>query len=193
MPSSGSSARMTSRKASCGASLLRRARSLAWRSRISSRRDARRELYFASASISRRRIGAASPISATFGLRMRAGSSRVGIDAHDLQILVDAPCRERHQQPGADRQHRVGLAPQFASERQRDAERIAAVEHAAAAPVGQHGRLQQVGEQRHFGRGILRAAAGDDQHALGFAQELRGRAHRVRRRCAAAAAARAAR
>ena len=66
----------------------------------------------------------------------------VGIDAHDAKIFVDAPMRDRIEQPGADREHRVGLAPQFAAERQRDAERIAAVEHAAAAPVGQHGRLQ---------------------------------------------------
>ena len=114
-----------------------------------------------------------------FGLAQTRGFFAVGIDAHDLQIFIDAPRGERHEQPGADRQHRVGLAPQFAPERQRDAERIAAVEHAAATPIGQHGRLQQVGEQRHFGRGVLRAAAGDNQHALGFAEQLGGRAHFV--------------
>ena len=74
-----------------------------------------------------------------------------------------------------------------------DAERVAAVEHAAAAPVGQHRRLQHVGEQRHFGRGVLRAAAGDDEHALGFAEELGGLAHGVLVDAAARAPAAAAR
>ncbi len=70
------------------------------------------------------------------------GLLRIGIDAHDVQIAVDAPLGDRREQPCADRQYRVGLGPQFAAERQRDAERVAAVEHAAAAPVGEHGRLQ---------------------------------------------------
>ena len=38
-------------------------------------------------------------------------------------------------QPGADAKHDVGLGPKIVAERQRDAEGIAAVEHAAAAAI----------------------------------------------------------
>ncbi len=100
------------------------------------------------------------------------GLVAVIIDAHDLQIFVDAPLRHGVEQPRADREHRIGLAPQVAAERQRNAERAAAVEHATAAAVGEHGRLQHVAKQRHLGRGILRAAADHDQHAPGLAEHL---------------------
>ena len=42
----------------------------------------------------------------------------------------------------------VGFAPQFAAERQRHAQRVAAVEHAAAAAIGEHRRLQHGGQLR---------------------------------------------
>ena len=58
---------------------------------------------------------------------------RVGIDADNFMLGTDAPLAELDEEPRADRQHDVGLAPQVAPERQRDAERVAAVEHAAAA------------------------------------------------------------
>ena len=67
---------------------------------------------------------------------------RIGIDADDRQLAVDAPLPELDEQPRADRQHHVGLAPQIAAERQRHAQRIAAVEHAAAAAIAEHRRLQ---------------------------------------------------
>ena len=38
-------------------------------------------------------------------------------------------------------EHGIGLAPQLVSERERDAERIAAIEHAATAPEREHRRL----------------------------------------------------
>ena len=60
--------------------------------------------------------------------------------------------------------------------------RIAAVEHAAAAAIAEHRRLQHGGERGDFGRGVLRAAAADDQRILGGAQELGGLADRGLRR-----------
>ena len=44
-------------------------------------------------------------------------------------------------------EHHVGLAPQLVAERQRHAERIAAVEHAAAAAIAEHRRLQHGGQR----------------------------------------------
>ncbi len=179
MPSSGSSARMASTKASCGASFCRRAchLGLPLQHLVAARGAARigfRQRVDQSAQ-DRRGVADQRDLRLVQARRLLA----VGIDAHDLQILVDAPGRHRIEQPRADAEHRVGLAPQVAAERQRDAERVAAVEHAAAAPVGEHRRLQHVGEQRHLGRGILRAAADDDEDALGLAEQLRRRAHGV--------------
>ena len=111
------------------------------------------------ASSRRFRVGLASPISAAAGLCSRPGSSWVGIDADDLDALVDAPLPELHQHARADAQHHVGLAPQLVAERQRHAERIAAVEHAAAAPIAEHRRLQHGGEGGDFFGRALRAAA----------------------------------
>ena len=54
------------------------------------------------------------------------------------------------------------------------AERIAAVEHPAAAPEADHRRLQHGGEPGHFGRRILRAAAADDQRIFRSAEQLGG-------------------
>jgi len=68
----------------------------------------------------------------------------IGIDANDCEFAVDTPFAQRCEEPRADRQHDVGLTPQIAPERQRDAERIAAVEYTAAAPIAEHRRLQHV-------------------------------------------------
>ena len=84
----------------------------------------------------------ASPISATAGLCRRAGSSRSASMRTIFSDVVDAPLPELDQHAGADAEHHVGLAPEVAAERQRDAQRIAAVEHAAAAPIAEHRRLQ---------------------------------------------------
>ncbi len=64
-------------------------------------------------------------------------------------------------------------------ERQRHRERAAAVEHAAAAPEREHRRLQQPRQFGDLGAGVLRAAAGDDQDALGFGETLGGRGDRI--------------
>ena len=103
---------------------------------------------------------------------------RIGVDTDHGQRAVDAPRRHRIEL-GADREHRIGFFPQLMPKRQRDAEGIAAVEHTASTPIGQHRSLQHVRQLRHFGRCILGAAAGDDENALGFAQELSRGAHGV--------------
>ena len=59
-----------------------------------------------------------------------------------------------------------------------DAQRIAAVEHAAAAPIAEHRRLQHGGQRGDFLGRALRAAAADDHRVFGGAQELRGLADR---------------
>ena len=104
---------------------------------------------------------------------------RIGIDADDGEVAIDAPFAKLHEQPGADREHRVGLAPQFVPQRQGDAERAAAIENAAAAPIGQHRRLQHGGQRRDFRRGVLGAAAADDHRPLGGAENRRRLAHGV--------------
>ena len=81
MPSSGSSARIASRKPICGASLSRRRRISACRACISSRREGAR--WPESASIRRRRIGAASPMRAAAGAREPFRLLGIGIDADD--------------------------------------------------------------------------------------------------------------
>src|SRR6266699_2220268 len=58
------------------------------------------------------------------------------------------------------------------SERERDAQRIAAVEHAAAAAIAEHRRLQHGGDLRDLLGRILRAAPAQDQHALRRAEPL---------------------
>ena len=107
-----------------------------------------------------------------------AGLLRIGVDADDLEVLVDAPLPELDQHAGADAEHHVGLAPQLVAERQRHAQRIAAVEHAAAAAIAEHRRLQHGGQRGHLAGGILRAAAADDHRIFRSAEALRGLAQR---------------
>jgi hypothetical protein len=47
------------------------------------------------------------------------------------------------EQPGANREHCIGLAPELVAKRQHHAEQIATVDHPAAAPEAHHRRLQQ--------------------------------------------------
>ena len=103
----------------------------------------------------------------------------VGIDADDRKIAVDAPCAELGEEPRADRQHDVGLAPQLAAERQCHAQRIAAVEHAAAAAIAEHRRLQHGGQRGDFFGRILRAAAANDHRPFRRAEPLRRAPDRV--------------
>ncbi len=49
----------------------------------------------------------------------RSGFLGIGVDADDGEVRVGAPLRERVEQAGADGEHHIGLAPQFAAERQR--------------------------------------------------------------------------
>jgi hypothetical protein len=74
-----------------------------------------------------------------------AGFFGVGVDPDDLDALVHAPLAELHQHAGADPQHHIGLAPKLAAERQGDAQRVSAVEHAATAAIAEHGGLQHGG------------------------------------------------
>ncbi len=104
---------------------------------------------------------------------------RIGIDAHDLEIVVHAPLMEAVEQPRTDAEHRIGFAPQLASERQRHGKRAAAIEHAASTPECQYRRLQGLRERGHFGACILRAAAGDDQDPPGSGKDVGGRGDRV--------------
>ncbi len=100
---------------------------------------------------------------------------RIGIDADDREIAVDAPMQEWHVQMRAHGQHHVRLGPQVAADRQVDRERIAIVEHAAAAAVGEDRRLQEMRQARHLGGRVLRAATGDDQRPFCRAEALRRR------------------
>ena len=103
----------------------------------------------------------------------------VGVDAHDLQVFVDAPMRHRIQHLGADAEHRVGFAPQLPAKRQSDAERIAVVQHSAPAPVRHHRRLQHARQEADFERCLLRASADADENVFGFAEQLGRGAHGV--------------
>ncbi len=89
----------------------------------------------------------------------------IGIDADHREVVVQAPLVERVVQVGADGEHHVGLGPFLVPERERHAQGIAGIEHAAAAPEGQHRGLQQARELRDLGGRVLGAAAGDDQRA----------------------------
>ncbi len=130
--------------------------------------------------MSRRRIGAASPDECDRRGAVFRRLVRIGVDRDDRQVVVHAPHGVLEEQPRADREHHVGFAPQFVAERQRDGERIAAVEHAlAATETAQHGRLQHLGKQRHLRRSILRAAADHDQRIFRGTQAFDGIAQRV--------------
>ena len=114
MPSSGSSARIASRKATLRRELWSsRSRQRACRSRISAVRERRLALCAGSASISRRRIGAASPTSATAGACSRPAPpdrSRRGSPRRRRRCPI---ARCWHQHARADREHHVGLRPEL--------------------------------------------------------------------------------
>ena len=144
MPSSGSSARIASRKPIWGASLARRARSLPCRSIISSRRDGRARLCAVERvdQAAQDRLGVADERDR--GRRKRSGSSGSASIRIDRERVVDAPLVERPVNSRVPIPSTTSASrPQLMAERQRHAEWIAAVEHAAAAPEGHHRRLQQ--------------------------------------------------
>ena len=137
-----------SRKASCGAS-LRQPLAPCWPGAPASRRCARRAAYCApaapraaAAGSARRRRPARPPACA--GGRAPPDRRRRGRSSRSLSM---PHCRSWIEHARADAEHHVGLAPQLAAERQRDAQRIAAVEHAAAAAIAEHRRLQHRGER----------------------------------------------
>ena len=187
MPSSGSSARIASRKASCGASLARRWRSLACRSLHllaaggrGARLSAAAHRSVAAGSARHRRSARPPACGSAPALpdRHRRGRLRARRRCPNAVSGCAAACRRRARR--RPRAHSSWPSGRFTLKR------IAAVEHAAAAPIGQHRRLQHARRAASLRRGILRAAAGDDQHALGVAEQLRGGASRRRRRSAAA-------
>ena len=74
---------------------------------------------------------------------------RIGVDADDRRGSSSMPhCWSWISMRVPTAEHHVGLAPQFVAERQRHAEWVAAVEHAAAAAIAEHRRLQHGGELR---------------------------------------------
>ena len=135
-------------------------------------------LWAGSTSSRRSRIGLRVADQSRGGLVQPARLLRVGVDADHLELLVHAPLAELDQHARAHAQHDVGFAPELVRERQRHAERIAAVEHAAAAAIAEHRRLQHGGERGDLGGRILRAAAADDHRVLRRAQKLRRLADR---------------
>ncbi len=119
MPSSGSSARMASRKPICGASLVEAPAHLGL------------PLLHVHAAggppLRRQRVDQAAQNAAGVANERHGGACEpfrlfgIGVDADDGELGIDAPLREAVEQPGADAEHHVGFAPQFAAERQRDA------------------------------------------------------------------------
>ncbi len=87
----------------------------------------------------------------------------VDVDPHDLHRRIDAPDALLRVEPRADREHRIRLAPEAMSDRIRHGEPVRGRDHAAAAAIGDDGRLQPLGDALHLRPGILRAAADDDQ------------------------------
>ncbi|MCZ7656468.1 MAG: hypothetical protein M5U07_00765 [Xanthobacteraceae bacterium] len=180
MPSSGSAARIASRKPICGASFAHA---------LAPPRLTLDQLLAPGGSL---RVVARQHIDEPAQDRCGIADQRhrrwhdargflgIRIDPDDRQVVVDAPLGQREEQPRADGQHDIGFAPELASERQRDAQRIAALQHAlAAAEADAYGRLQHARERGHLRRGVLRAAAADDERPLGGAEALRRRQDRV--------------
>ena len=124
-----------------------------------------------------------SPLSTSrtsnYGAQSSSYLFRIGVDADDGEPFVHAPLHQAGEQAGADRQHHISFAPQFAAKRQRHAQRIAAVEHAAAAAIAEHRRLQHRGDLRDLFGCILCAAAAHDQHALCGAEPFRRIENRI--------------
>src|SRR5262249_48243953 len=65
------------------------------------------------------------------------------------------------------------------TQRQRHAQRVSRIQHATAATIAQHGRLEHAREQGDFWRRILRPAASNNQHTSCLAKNLRCSTHLV--------------
>ena len=113
------------------------------------------------------------------GLRDAVDLVRVGVDPDDLQLLVDAPPDVGHcsRVPTASTTSAVAHSSCATGEHMR--ERMAVIHHALAAPVGRDRRAEPLGERPHLLGGVKRAAADEDQRALGLRQQLRGAFDRV--------------
>ena len=103
----------------------------------------------------------------------------VDIDLDQRELVVSAPVRELKLQPRADRDHDIGLRPQRMAARQRVAERMAIVEHAASAAIGHDRRAETLRQRAHLVGGIERAAADEDHRTIRFRQQTGGALDRV--------------
>ena len=103
----------------------------------------------------------------------------IDVDLDQRELVVGAPVRELKLQPRADRKHHVGLRPQRMAARQRMAERMAIVEHAASAAIGHDRRTKPLGERAHLVGGIERAAADEDHRTIRPRQHRGGALDRI--------------
>ena len=113
------------------------------------------------------------------GLAQALGLVGIDVEAHDLEVLVDAPAAVLDEEARADRQHGIGVLPQAMADRHVDGQPMRARDDAAAAAVGADRRLQHLGELDHLGAGIDGATADDDDRPLGRAQDLGRRGDRL--------------
>ena len=98
----------------------------------------------------------------------------VGVDADDLQRIVEAPVLLLRLQARADREHHIGLAPEAVAGRRGDREAMAPVDHALAHAAGHDRRVEQLGDPLNVFARALGTATHDDHGMLGAAQQLRG-------------------
>ena len=117
---------------------------------------------------------------ADLGLSNAVELVRVDIDLDERELVVGAPAAERKLESRPDREHDVGLRPQRMAARQRVAERMAIVEHAAPAAIGHHRRAETLGERAHLVGGFERAATDEDHRGVRFRQQRGGALDRVR-------------
>src|SRR5215212_7607058 len=87
------------------------------------------------------------------------GLLRVGIDPDDAQLFVCSPMMKSEEQPRSDGENGIGFTPKLMPERERDAERIAGIEHTAAAAEGHDRRLQHLRQFRDLRGRILGASS----------------------------------
>ncbi len=85
----------------------------------------------------------------------------------ELQVAVDAPAQLRLMEAGPDRQHDIGLAPQFMAGQRRLGEVMTVADDALAAGEARDRGLQHLGDGQHFLAGIDGAAADEDQRFFG--------------------------
>ncbi len=147
----------------------------------------RLRLCLASAAISARKLRRGIADQRGVGLAEALGLVGIDVDAHDLELVVDAPVAVLDEEARADRQDGVGVLPQAMADRHVDGQAMRGGDDAAPAPVGADRRLEHLGELDDLGRGVHGAAAQHDDRPLGIAEDLRGRLDRPRRRSSRAA------